>query len=64
MNTVSIGNDDIDDTFKKFRKITGWVRPPGSHGCSPTEIVPGLWTAHYHDIDSQEKLLSYQTNKK
>ena len=47
-----------DDVFKVIRNITGWVRPPGSHGCRPTEIISGLWTAHYHDIDSKEKLLS------
>ena len=62
MNTVpAISNEDA---FKVIRNITGWVRPPGSHGCSPTEITTGLWTAHFHDIDSKEKLLQYGTNFK
>ena len=43
-------------SFEAFRKCTGWVRPGRNHGCAPVEIVPGLWTAHYHDIDSMEKL--------
>ena len=43
-------------TFEEFRTVTSWVRPPRSHGCAPVEVVPGVWTAHYHDIDSSEKL--------
>ena len=45
-------------SFEAVREITGWVRPGHDHGCKPVEIVPGLWTAHYHDIDSLEKLKS------
>jgi len=41
-----------------FRAATGTVRPPGDHGCAPVEVVPGLWTAHFHDIDSPLKLRS------
>ena len=43
-------------TFEAFRELTGWQRPGRDHGCKPVQIVPGLWTAHYHDIDSTEKL--------
>ena len=56
--------DDNEDEFKIIRNITGWVRPPGSHGCPPAEIIPGLWTAHFHDINSKEKLLQYGTDFK
>jgi len=45
-------------SFCAFREFTGWKRPGRDHGCPPVEIVPGLWTAHYHDIDSIEKLKS------
>ena len=55
---------DHDDSFKRIRNITGWVRPPGSHGCVVTEIIPRLWTAHFHDIDSKSKLLNYGNNFK
>lgn len=37
-------------TFAAFREATGLVRPPAAHGCVPVEIVPGLWTAHFHDV--------------
>ena len=53
-----------EDKFKVIRNITGWVRPPGSHGCPAAEIIPGLWTAHFHDIDSREKLQRYGNNFK
>ena len=43
-------------TFEAARTLTGWQRPGRDHGCKPCEIVPGVWTAHYHDIDSKEKL--------
>uniref|UniRef100_A0A7S2GEU6 Tyrosine specific protein phosphatases domain-containing protein n=1 Tax=Haptolina brevifila TaxID=156173 RepID=A0A7S2GEU6_9EUKA len=43
-------------SFAAFREFTGWKRPGRDHGCKPVEIVPGLWTAHYHDIDSVTKL--------
>jgi len=56
-------NTNDDDIFKQLRGITGWVRPPGAHGCPPTEIIPGLWTAHYHDIDSEDKLSSCGDDK-
>jgi protein-tyrosine phosphatase len=47
-----------ETTFEVFREFTGWKRPGHAHGCPPVEIVPGLWTAAYHDIDSKEKLQS------
>ena len=43
-------------THESFRAVTGYVRPKGSHGCAPVEIVPGVWTAHFHDVDTAEKL--------
>ena len=44
-------------TFEGIRgEVTGWVRPGGNHGCKAAEVVPGLWTAHYHDVDTPEKL--------
>ena len=46
----------MENTYEEIRGVTGWVRPPGTHGCKPVQIVPGLWTAHYHDIDTKEKL--------
>lgn len=45
-------------TFEELRQVTGWRRPGADHGCLPVEIIPGLWTAHYHDIDTPEKLKS------
>jgi hypothetical protein len=43
-------------TFEALREVTGWVRPKHDHGCKPCTIVSGVWTAHYHDIDTKEKL--------
>lgn len=43
-------------TFEAVREATGWQRPCGDHGCIPVQILPGLWNAHYHDVDSAEKL--------
>jgi hypothetical protein len=43
--------------FSDVRRVTGWQRPGGKHGTAPTEVLPGIFTAHYHDIDSREKLL-------
>jgi hypothetical protein len=45
-----------DPRVAAFRAVTSYVRPPHSHGCPPVEVVPGVWTAHYHDIDAREKL--------
>ena len=45
-----------DPRVAAFRAVTTYVRPPHSHGCPPVEVVPGVWTAHYHDIDTREKL--------
>lgn len=44
-------------TFELFREeVTGWIRPGHHHGCKPVEVIPGLWTAHYDDVDSKDKL--------
>jgi len=43
-------------TFEMVRKATGLKRPPGNHGCNPVEIVPGVWTAHFHDIKDLQAL--------
>ena len=45
-----------DAAFAAFRAKTGLVRPPASHGCPPTEILPGLWTAHFHEIEDEAQL--------
>ena len=45
-------------TFGEVREVTGWIRPGGKHGCAAAEVYPGIWTAHYHDIDTTEKLSS------
>jgi protein-tyrosine phosphatase len=45
-------------SFEAFREYTGWKRPGHDHGCPPVEVVPGVWTAHYHDIDTHEKLVA------
>lgn len=44
--------------YEDFRECTGWQRPTSEHGCTPVEILPRVWTAHYQDIDSQAKLAS------
>eukprot|EP00277_Geminigera_cryophila_P011110 CAMPEP_0179441522 /NCGR_PEP_ID=MMETSP0799-20121207/25058_1 /TAXON_ID=46947 /ORGANISM="Geminigera cryophila, Strain CCMP2564" /LENGTH=251 /DNA_ID=CAMNT_0021225829 /DNA_START=17 /DNA_END=769 /DNA_ORIENTATION=- len=49
-------------SFEEIRGVTGWVRPGGGHGCKPVQIIPGLWTAHYHDVDTQEKLAKTAPN--
>jgi protein-tyrosine phosphatase len=43
------------------REATGKVRPPASHGCKPVEVVPGVWTAHFHDIEDIEALQKVST---
>ena len=45
-------------TFEGFRQVTEWKRPGADHGCKPVEVVPGVWNAHYHNIDSKEKLFA------
>lgn len=37
-------------TLEQVRAVTGTVRPPGTHGCKLVEVVPGLFTAHFHDF--------------
>jgi protein-tyrosine phosphatase len=46
-----------EDKMAKFalvRGVTTYDRPPGGHGCKLVEIVPGLWTAHFHDFNTRE----------
>lgn len=45
-----------DSGFQAFREVTGLVRPPAGHGCPCVEVVPNLWTAHFHDVDTKDKL--------
>ena len=45
-------------SLAEFRAATGTVRPPATHGCPPAEVVPGLWTAHFHDIETSEALMA------
>ena len=45
-----------DPRFAAFREVTSYVRPPHGHGCPPVEVMPGVWTAHYHDIETLDKL--------
>ena len=37
-------------TFEQVRAVTGTMRPPGTHSCKLVEVVPGLFTAHFHDF--------------
>ena len=46
----------VESSFESIRAVTGWVRPTAGHGCKPCEVAPGIWTAHYHDVDTPEKL--------
>lgn len=48
----------MPSAFEDVREATGWVRPSGKHGCAAAEVFPGIWTAHYHDVDTLKKLNS------
>lgn len=48
--------DTSISTFEAVREATGWVRPVGDHGCPPAQVAPGVYNAHYHDIDTATKL--------
>lgn len=43
-------------TLAAVRQATGWQRPGHNHGCKPVEVVPGVWTAHFHDIETEEAI--------
>ena len=43
-------------TFESIRTVTGWQRPTQNHGCAPCVVFPGIYTAHFHEMDSREKL--------
>ena len=45
-------------SLASVRAVTTSRRPPGNHGCPGVEIVPGLWTAHFHDIETLDALRS------
>lgn len=46
-------------TYATVRKATGQQRPGHNHGCKPVEVVPGVWTAHFHDIETSEALQGF-----
>jgi len=50
--------------FEEVRQATGKQRPSHNHGCKPVEVVPGVWTAHFHDIESRETLTSLSSEIK
>lgn len=43
-------------SISEIRSLTGTIRPGGTHGCQPAELLPGLWVANYKDVDTKEKL--------
>ena len=45
-------------TLASVRAVTTHVRPKANHGCPGVEVVPGLWTAHFHDVQSLDDLRS------
>lgn len=47
-------NASYMELFHQVRQITSYVRPGGNHGCKLTEIIPGLWTAHFEDISEAD----------
>ena len=48
----------MPSTLAAVRQVTGTVRPSHNHGCAPVEVVPGLWQAHFHDLETLEQLRS------
>merc|ERR1719507_1698080 len=51
-------------SFEDVRQATGKQRPGHDHGCKPVEVVPGVWTAHFHDIESRETLTALSSEIK
>jgi len=51
-------------TFKGVRAATGPVRSAHNHGCKPVEVVPGVWTAHFHDVETDAALKTIVPNCK
>ena len=43
--------------FTAIRAITSYDRTPGTHGAKLTQIIPGLWTAHFNDIKEKDAFL-------
>ena len=31
-------------------------RPPGTHGCKMVEVVPGIYNAHFNDLDKPDSI--------
>ena len=42
--------------LQAIRELTGTVRGLANHGCKPVEVLPGLWSASFKDIDTPDKL--------
>jgi protein-tyrosine phosphatase len=51
-------------TFAAARLATGKQRPGHNHGCKPVEVVAGVWTAHFHDIETAETLKAVSSSIK
>jgi len=49
-------------TFAGVRAATGLVRPGHNHGCKPVEVIPGVWTAHFHDTETRDTLKAISEN--
>mmetsp|Transcript_24678 Transcript_24678/g.23671 ORF Transcript_24678/g.23671 Transcript_24678/m.23671 type:complete len:211 (+) Transcript_24678:86-718(+) len=47
-------SEEEEKKFIEIRLVTSYIRTPGTHGCQLTEILPGIWTAHYNDIKDPE----------
>ncbi len=45
-------------SLTSVRAITTSRRPPSNHGCPGVKVIPGLWTAHFHDIKTLDALRS------
>eukprot|EP00927_Polykrikos_kofoidii_P001707 TRINITY_DN10666_c0_g1_i1.p1 TRINITY_DN10666_c0_g1~~TRINITY_DN10666_c0_g1_i1.p1 ORF type:complete len:216 (-),score=45.34 TRINITY_DN10666_c0_g1_i1:218-865(-) len=46
----------MSTTLATVREATGTQRPLATHGCKPVEVVPNVWTAHFHDMENVEQL--------
>jgi len=59
---VEVVRSGKPSTLASIRDVTGCRRPPGNHGCAPVEIMRGLWTAHFHDMESAKALSRISPN--
>lgn len=46
----------VTSTLAAVREVTGLQRSSHAHGCKPVEVLPGVWTAHFHDIEDAAAL--------